>query len=184
MSAAQTLVLNATFEPLKVVDWQRAITLWYQGKAEVLKEHDVTVRAVTFSFKLPSVIRLLHYVKLKRRPVVQFTRANIYARDEFTCQYCYGGDVDNPKAYEPHRLTFDHVTPVAQGGRRGWDNIVTACEPCNRRKADRTPDEAGMTLRRTPRRPLVLAPTMKLSIGWKTPADWHSFLYWNVSLEK
>lgn len=174
--SAQTLVLNASFEPLKVVPWERAITLWYQGKAEVLKEHDVTVRAVTFSFKLPSVVRLLHFVKLKRRPVVQFTRANIYARDEFTCQYCV-------KKFEPEDLTFDHVVPVAHGGQRGWTNIVTACEPCNRRKADRTPEEAGMMLARIPRRPLVLAPTMKLSIGWKTPADWYDFLYWNITLE-
>lgn len=173
----QTLVLNASYEPLKVVDWQRAITLWVQGKVEIVETHDREVRAVTFSFKLPSVVRLLQMVRLKKRPVVQFTRANIYARDEFACQYC-------GEAFEPEDLTFDHVIPVAQGGRRGWTNIVTACEPCNRRKASRTPDEAGMTLLREPKRPLVLAPVMKLTVGWRTPANWHSYLYWNVSLEK
>lgn len=172
----QTLVLNATFEPLKVVDWQRAITLWVQGKVEIIETHDREVRAVTFSFKLPSVVRLLHFARLRRRPIVQFTRANIYARDEFSCQYC-------GLRFEPEDLTFDHVIPVAQGGQRGWTNIVTACEPCNRRKAARTPDEAGMTLLRQPRRPLVLPPTMKLTIGFRTPASWHSYLYWHVSLD-
>lgn len=172
-----TLVLNASYEPLKIVDWQRAITLWVQGKVEIVEEHDRVVKAVTFSFKLPSVVRLLRMVRMKRRPMVQFTRANIYARDEFTCQYC-------AKTFEPEELTFDHVVPVAQGGRRGWENIVTACEPCNRKKADRTPEEAGMTLLRKPRRPLVLAPTVKLSIGFRTPANWYSYLYWNVALDQ
>jgi 5-methylcytosine-specific restriction endonuclease McrA len=173
----QTLVLNASYEPLKVVDWQRAITLWVQGKVEIVETHDREVRAVTFSFKLPSVVRLLQMVRLKKRPVVQFTRANIYARDEFACQYC-------AKTFEPEDLTFDHVVPVAQGGRRGWTNIVSACEPCNRRKANRTPEEAGMVLVRPPQRPTVLAPMMKLSIGWRTPASWASYLYWNISLDR
>lgn len=172
----QTLVLNASYEPIKVVDWQRAITLWCQGKVEIVETHEREVRAVTFSFKLPSVVRLLHFVKLKKRPVVQFTRANIYQRDNFTCQYC---DV----AFEPEELTFDHVVPVAHGGRRGWDNIVTACEPCNRKKGARTPEEAGMTLRRRPHRPAVLTPSMKVTIGYRTPANWRSYLYWNVELE-
>jgi 5-methylcytosine-specific restriction endonuclease McrA len=172
----QTLVLNATYEPLKVVDWQRAITLWCQGKVEIVETHDREVRSVSFSFRLPSVVRLLYFVKLKKRPVVQFTRANIYARDNFTCQYCDG-------QFEPEDLTFDHVVPVANGGRRGWENIVTACEPCNRKKGARTPDEAGMTLRRRPHRPLVLPPTMKVTVGYRTPAAWLNYLYWNVELE-
>ena len=173
----QTLVLNASYEPLKVVDWQRAITLWVQGKVEIIEEHDRVVRAVSFSFKLPSVVRLLRFVKLRQRPLVQFTRANIYARDNFTCQYC---DV----AFEPEELTFDHVVPVAQGGTRGWENIATACEPCNRRKGARTPEEAGMRLRRAPKRPLIVPHAMKLSLGVRTPASWRSWLYWHVELDR
>lgn len=172
-----TLVLNASYEPLKVVDWQRAMVLWCQQKVEVLEEHDRVVRAVSFSFKLPSVVRLLHFVKLRKRPVVQFTRANIYARDNYTCQYC-------DEAFEPEELTFDHVVPVAQGGTRGWENIVTSCEPCNRRKGARTPKEAGLTLRRQPRRPLVLpSTTMRVAVGYRTPASWRSYLYWHLELE-
>lgn len=173
----QTLVLNATYEPIKVVDWHRAITLWVQGKVEIIEEHDRVVRAVSFSFKLPSVVRLLHFVKLRRRPVVQFTRANIYARDGYACQYC-------DETFAPEELTFDHVVPVASGGTRGWENIVTACEPCNRRKGARTPAEAGMTLRRQPRRPLIVPHTMRVTIGYRTPATWRDYLYWNVELDR
>jgi 5-methylcytosine-specific restriction endonuclease McrA len=176
MTMEQTLVLNATYEPLKVVDWQRAITLWVQGKVEIVETHDREVHAVSFSFKLPSVVRLLHFVRLKRRPVVQFTRANIYQRDDFTCQYC--GD-----QFAVEELTFDHVVPVAQGGTRGWTNIVTACEPCNRKKGARTPEEAGMTLLRKPHRPTVLAPSIKVTLGFKTPETWLDYLYWNVELK-
>ncbi len=79
----QTLLLNATFEPLKIVNWQKAMTLWCQGKVEVLSHHDREVRSPSFTFRLPSVIRLLRRIKIKRRfDYVPFSRANIYARDE------------------------------------------------------------------------------------------------------
>ncbi|HEY6510025.1 MAG TPA: HNH endonuclease, partial [Vicinamibacterales bacterium] len=107
----QTLLLNASYEPLKVVDWQKAITLWCQGKVEVIAVHDREIRSVTFSFKLPSVIRLLRFVKIRRRlDYVPFSRANIYGRDAHTCQYCR-------QVFSPMELTFDHVVPVAHGGR-------------------------------------------------------------------
>ncbi len=129
----QTLLLNATYEPLKVVNWQKAITLLCQGKVEVISVYDREIRAVSFSIKLPSVIRLLRYIKIKRRfDYVPFSRANIYARDNHSCQYC--GD-----AFPTSELTFDHVVPVAQGGRKDWENIVTCCVSCNRRKGGRTP---------------------------------------------
>src|SRR5512134_2066031 len=85
----QTLLLNATYEPLKVVHWQKAITLWCQGKVEVISVHDREIRSVSFTFKLPSVIRLLRYIRSKRRfDYVPFSRANIYARDDHSCQCC------------------------------------------------------------------------------------------------
>jgi 5-methylcytosine-specific restriction endonuclease McrA len=88
----QALLLNASYEPLKVVHWQKAITLWCQGKVEVIAVHDREIRAVSVSFKLPSVIRLLRFVKIRRRfDYVPFSRANIYARDHHTCQYCRKG---------------------------------------------------------------------------------------------
>jgi 5-methylcytosine-specific restriction endonuclease McrA len=172
----QTLLLNATFEPLKVISWQRAMTLFVQGRAEVIDTHDREVRAVTFTFKMPSIVRLLRFVKVKNVHAVKFSRANIYIRDEYTCQYC-------AQVFEAKELTFDHVVPVAKGGRRSWDNIVTACQPCNRKKDDRSPADAGMTLIRTPRRPTASA-RFRVSIGiHKTPESWRSFVYWNLELD-
>ena len=173
----QTLLLNATYEPLKVVHWQKAITLLYQGKVEVISEHDREIRAVSFRIKLPSVIRLLRYIKIKRRfDYVPFSRANIYARDNHSCQYC--GD-----QFPTSELTFDHVVPVAQGGRKDWVNIVTCCVTCNRRKGGRTPHEAGMHLVKWPKRPESV-PAIRITIGLRNaPDSWRDYLYWNAELE-
>lgn len=172
----QTLLLNATFEPVKVIDWQKAITLLTLGKVEVLAEHDREIRAISFRVKLPSVLRLLRYVRIHKSEHVAFTRANIYARDQYECQYCQ-------QAFGTADLTYDHVIPVTQGGTKGWENIVTACVDCNRRKGGRTPEEAGMTLRRLPRRPTTVL-TLKIAAGLrKAPASWMEFLYWNAELE-
>jgi 5-methylcytosine-specific restriction endonuclease McrA len=172
----QTLLLNATFEPLDVLHWQRAMVLWAQGKVEIVETHDREVRSVTFSFKLPSVVRLLKYVRTRRRPQVQFTRANIYTRDNYTCQYCR-------KEFPTQDLTFDHVVPASKGGTRSWDNIVTCCLNCNRKKANQTPEEAGMTLMRKPIRP-AYTPVFRVTLGIRrTPESWRDYLYWNVELD-
>jgi 5-methylcytosine-specific restriction endonuclease McrA len=173
----QTLLLNASYEPLKIVHWQKAVTLWCQGKVEVISVYDREIRAVSFSFKLPSVIRLLRYIKIKRRfDYVPFSRANIYARDDHRCQYC--GD-----AFSTSDLTFDHVVPVAQGGRKDWENIVTSCVTCNRQKGGRTPAEAGMHLLRAPKRP-ESAPAIRITVGLRNaPESWRDYLYWNVELD-
>lgn len=171
-----TLLLNATFEPLKVISWRRAMSLWCEGRVEIIETHDQEKRAVTFSFKVPSIVRLLRFVKVRNLHQVKFSRANIYVRDEYTCQYC-------AHRFESEDLTFDHVVPVAQGGRRSWENIVTACQPCNRRKDARTPTEAGMTLRRSPRRPAASA-RFRATVGIReTPDSWRDYLYWNVALD-
>jgi 5-methylcytosine-specific restriction endonuclease McrA len=175
----QTLLLNATYEPLKVVHWQKAITLWCQGKVEVISVYnDREVRSVSFSFKLPSVIRLLRYIKIKRNiNYVPFSRANIYARDDHSCQYC-------GKVFPTAELTFDHVVPVAQGGRKDWENIVTCCVACNRRKGGRTPAGAGMHLTRVPRRP-DKAPAIRITVGMKNaPEGWRDYFYWNMELDE
>lgn len=173
----QTLLLNASYEPLKIVHWKRAVTLLCQGKVEVISVYDREIRAVSFTFKLPSVIRLLRYIRIKRRfDYVPFSRANIYARDQHCCQYC-GED------FPTSELTFDHVVPVAQGGRKDWENIVTSCIPCNRRKGGRTPIEAGLTLIRPPKRP-TSAPAVRITIGLRqAPESWRDYLYWNVELD-
>jgi 5-methylcytosine-specific restriction endonuclease McrA len=173
----QTLLLNATYEPLKVVHWQKAITLWCQGKVEIIASHDREIRAVSFSLKLPSVIRLLRYVRIRKRfDYVPFSRANIYARDGYTCQYC-------AHQQPTQELTFDHVIPVSQGGRKDWENIVTCCVSCNRRKGGRTPEEARMRLVKPPRRP-DSAPAIRITIGLRNaPDSWRDYLYWNLELD-
>ena len=173
----QTLLLNASYEPLRVVHWQKAITLLWQGKVEVISVYDREVRAVSFTFKLPSIIRLLRYVRIKRRlDYVPFSRANIYARDDHTCQYC-------GQALPTNELTFDHVIPVAHGGRKDWENIVTCCIDCNRKKGGRTPAEAGLRLIRHPRRPESVG-AIRITIGIRNaPESWRDYLYWNVELD-
>ena len=173
----QTLLLNASYEPLKIVDWRKAITLWCQGKVEVISVYDREIRSVSFSVKLPSVIRLLRYITIRRRfDYVPFSRVNIYARDGHRCQYC-------GKGFAVSDLTFDHVVPVSQGGRKDWGNIVTSCVTCNRRKGGRTPLEAGMSVIRTPRRPTRL-PVVRLTLGLRNaPESWRDYLYWNVELD-
>ena len=109
----QTLVLNATYEPLRVVPWQKAITLLFQGKVEVIAVYDREIRGVTVRVRLPSVLRLLRRVRMKRSfAEVPFSRANVYARDDHACQYC-------GERFPPSQLTFDHVVPVARGGAQG-----------------------------------------------------------------
>lgn len=173
----QTLLLNSTFEPIKVLHWQRAVTLWVQNKVEIVEVHDRDIRAVKFTFKMPSVVRLLKYARIKRADHVPFTRSNIYARDGYECQYCGG-------KFKGDDLTFDHVIPSSQGGTKSWENIVSACVDCNRRKDNRTPEEANMPLLRQPLRP-TSAITLHVTIGMrKCPADWRSYLYWNVELDE
>lgn len=167
----QVLVLNASYESLAIVPWQRAITLFYEGKVEIVTSYaDRVIRSAKIVMQMPSVVRLVRFAHVRRRAMVPFTRANVYARDGHVCQYCL-----EPKA--PEHLTYDHVIPVAQGGDRGWLNIVTACVPCNRKKGARTPQEAGMALKRTPRRPLVLPHGSHLTPHFRAPLDWASFMF-------
>lgn len=170
MLTASTLVLNQSFEPIKIISWQRAMTLLAQAKVEIIETHALTTRTPSFTFQLPAVVRLFHYVKTRARTVVPFTRHNLYLRDGHRCQYC-------EETFEADALTFDHVIPLAQGGQGGWENIVTACQPCNRKKADQTPEQARMPLARRPRRPPAL-PMLKVSQqARKTPVQWRDYLF-------
>jgi 5-methylcytosine-specific restriction endonuclease McrA len=171
----QTLVLNATYEPLRVVGWQKAVRLLFQAKVEVLAEYEREILGVSLRVKLPSVLRLLRHVRIKRAcGHVPFSRANVFARDEHRCQYC--GD-----RRPPRQLTFDHVWPVARGGHKGWDNIVTCCIPCNRAKGDLTPEEAGLSLLRRPRRPEGWRLLMRGSGLRRSPENWRDYLAWGLS---
>jgi 5-methylcytosine-specific restriction endonuclease McrA len=177
MAGTRTLLLNSTYEPLKVITWQRAVTLMWLGKVEVIREYDGYIRAVTFKIKMPAVVRLLRFIR-RKRPQVSFSRRNLFLRDHNSCQYC-------GKERDTSELTYDHVTPRSQGGRTEWANIVTACVDCNRRKGGRTPEQAGMRLMRHPKRPEHLPGVVTITIALNTaPESWRDFLYWNVRLDE
>ena len=173
-----TLLLNASFEPLRVVPWQRAFVLVFQQKVEILEEYSTAISTVSRRFKVPAVIKLRRWVNLKRqRPVIRFSRANVYARDDFHCQYCY-------KKFPERELTLDHVHPVVRGGRKVWENIVTACIRCNQKKSDRTPEEVGLRLLTKPHIPQWL-PGMYHSLRTKTAPDiWVPYLDVGFKIKK
>ena len=137
------LVLNQNYEPLNVCRARRAIMLLYNSKAEMLENGTGFIHSASYSFPLPSVIRLAYMIK-RPRPQRKLTRLEVFHRDQYTCQYC---------GKQIHQLTLDHVAPRYRGGEHIWENVVSACIPCNRRKAGRTPDEAGMKLIHQPTSP-------------------------------
>ncbi|MBW1721319.1 MAG: HNH endonuclease [Deltaproteobacteria bacterium] len=170
----QVLLLNITYEPLKIINWKKAITLLCLGKVEVIEEYDHEIRSVSFSIKLPAVVRLLKLIKRPKSPI-KFSRQNIYSRDRYTCQYC-------GKRFSTEELTYDHVLPKSRGGKTVWENIVTCCVDCNRKKGGRTPEEASMRLIRKPTRPSWV-PALRITIGFnKVPETWRDYLYWTVEL--
>ena len=143
MIDAPVLVLNQGFEPHDVCRTRRAIVLVYCGKAELVEDSRGEVHSVSRAFAIPSVIRLTQRV---RRPFHErrLSRLEVFMRDSYTCQYC--GRVTRD-------LTLDHVVPRSQGGIHSWENVVSACKSCNRRKGGRTPDQAGMKLLTEPMTP-------------------------------
>ena len=171
-----TLLLNASYEPLRIISWRKALTLLFAGKVEVIDEYDHEVHSVTFSIKLPSICKLVKYVRVKNRNRVKFSRANIYARDDYKCQYC-------GKRFPTEDLTFDHVIPAARDGKKTWENIVTACFRCNHKKGGRTPAQARMALVRLPTEPRWL-PAYHITFRINSPPEaWRDYLYWNVELD-
>ena len=140
----------------------------------MIEEYGRNIHSVSFTIKLPSVVRLLNIVKRNQKPV-KFSRQNIYARDKYKCQYC---GTKSP----PEDLTYDHVLPKSRGGRTEWKNIVTCCIDCNRKKGGRTPREASMKLLKKPVMP-AWVPAVRLTIGFNhVPQTWREYLYWNVEL--
>jgi 5-methylcytosine-specific restriction endonuclease McrA len=173
VSLSRALVLNASYQPVKLISWQKALCLWFQGKVEVLEYHPSAARSASHSFRLPSVMRLKRYVHPRRAtPRLKFSRENIYLRDNYTCQYC-------AKTFAHKELTLDHVVPASKFGRKDWTNVVTACRNCNHRKANRTPLGAGMPLLNEPRIPHSLPTKTAMFaefISENMPAEWRAYL--------
>ena len=161
------LVLKQSYEPLTVCRARRAGVLVYQGKAEMLEDGLGHIHTISQTIPLPSVIRLSQMIKRPRRER-KMTRYEIFNRDRYTCQYC--GD-------QSRHLTLDHVIPRYRGGQHTWENVVSACVACNRKKAGRTPREANMKLIRQPSPP-VGGPFYIVPYHYLSKRDeWRKYLY-------
>lgn len=196
MLNSSVLVLNRSYLPIHVTSVKRAFSLLYQGLARAIDEQYQTFdfdawRQVAVAreeeaigtssgpIRVPRVIVLVAFDRLPKRHV-RFSRINLMARDNFQCQYCRS----KPARAE---LNLDHVVPRALGGRSTWENVVTSCVDCNRRKGGRTPHQARMQLRKRPVRPRW-TPLMNLMLSSVRYKEWRPFLsvvdasYWNVEL--
>ena len=182
IESCHALVLNADFRPLSyfplsIWSWQDAVKAVFLDRVSVISEYERVIHSPSFEMRLPSVIALKEYVPAARRPA--FTRFNVFLRDHFNCQYC-GRD------FATQVLTFDHVVPKSRGGRTSWNNVVTACSPCNLLKGNRLLHESGMSLQRLPAEPTT---TELQENGRAFPPgylheSWRDFLYWDSELEQ
>jgi 5-methylcytosine-specific restriction endonuclease McrA len=163
--SSRVLVLNSSYEPLNVCTVRRAVILVLKEKAELLETGSRTLHSESISFPHPVVIRLVTYVRVPRDSRSRrITRRAVFARDSWTCQYCG----------RTTHLTVDHVVPRSRGGTSAWENIVTSCAPCNRRKGNHTPVEANMHPRRKPRVP---GPTIFIRVAAPVVPDaWQQYL--------
>jgi 5-methylcytosine-specific restriction endonuclease McrA len=195
MLDASVLVLNRHYQPVHVTSVRRAMSLMYQGAARAIDEqyrlyefedwaalstavHEC-IATVNRRIRIPRVVVLSAYEYLPKGRV-RFSRFNIYARDNDTCQYC-------GRQLPRSELNLDHVVPRSQGGKTSWENVVCSCVPCNLAKGGRTPLQAGMLLLREPVRPRW-TPLFRTAVKRRTYREWLPFLtiadasYWNVEL--
>jgi 5-methylcytosine-specific restriction endonuclease McrA len=188
-----TLVLNRSWQPVNVAPVSRALVLVWNDAARVVDPADYQlydwsdwskqrpaegeqfIQAVRFRLRVPEVIALSGYDRLPTA-AVSFSRRNLFKRDRYTCQYC-------GKQPGSEELTIDHVVPRAQGGQSRWDNCVLACLECNKRKADRTPQQATMRLRKAPVQPAWNPLYALHDVRIKTWSKFISEAYWSVELE-
>lgn len=178
LSNCPALVLNAdytplSYYPLSLWPWQTAIKAVFLERVDIVASYEREVHSANRTMPIPSVIALRQFVKPGQFPA--FTRFNVFLRDRFSCQYCGS----------PHNLTFDHVIPRRLGGRTSWENVATACAPCNLRKGGRTPRQAQMPLLIEPIRPTSWQLQER---GRAFPPNylhetWRDWLYWDVELE-
>jgi 5-methylcytosine-specific restriction endonuclease McrA len=163
----RTLLLDASYHPVRVINWQKAIILILSGRAEVVAEFDdIKIRSTRLCLNLPKILRL--FSPHRGNQQVQFNRYNVFYRDKFICQYCV-------KKFNVTELTFDHVVPQSRGGRTNWFNIVSCCHTCNRKKGSKTPEEAGLKLIKKPKQP-KWTPYLCLRLKDDDPQEWFEFL--------
>ncbi len=187
-----TLVLNRNWQPVNVATVARALVMLWNESARVVdpesfqlytwsdwaklqpKHGEPFIRSVRFRLRVPEVITLTRYDRY-RESTVTFSRRNIFKRDHSTCQYCG----IRPGTSE---LTIDHVLPRSLGGVSSWENCVLACVRCNSKKANRTPEQANMKLKKKPARPDWKPMYAYTNIRIESWSKFISEAYWNVAL--
>jgi 5-methylcytosine-specific restriction endonuclease McrA len=157
------LVLNATYEPLSIVPARRAACLVLAQKADIVHDDGTSIHSARLTVPSPTVIRLRYVVKVPYYRHAALSRRAVFARDDHRCQYC--GE---------HADSIDHIFPRSRGGQHEWENVAAACRPCNLKKRDRTPQEAGMRLARPPRAPRETA-WVVVAVG-RVPEVWKPYL--------
>lgn len=161
------LLLNASFEPMRIISWKKAVCMFFSGKVEVIEEYDAQIRSVSVIIAAPSVVRLLEYVQIgKKLPAL--TRANILARDRFRCQYC-------DKQLNAQTATIDHIIPRSLDGKSTWKNLVCCCSRCNRQKGCLSLKKVNMKLLKKPIKPNWL-PIVNVRFKNNVPTTWIAFL--------
>lgn len=174
---SDVLLLNFSYEPLGVIDVKRAVQLLFARKVEVVEAEAGLVRSTSTAFPLPSILRMLYYVGRKRKRI-ELTKKNVLLRDRYTCAYCEARGARGDRT-----MTVDHVLPKSKGGPSTWENLVCACMRCNNRKNNRSPEHAGMKLKRKPKAPKYI-PWIRVKRN-TLPGEWHQFLFlYNVSIEE
>lgn len=168
----KVLALSSTYEPLGVIDWCKAVALYYSGKVYILSKYEKTIKSPSLEIQVPSVI-VFKNGKGTRKNSVRFSRKNVWIRDEGRCQYC-GIEVSSKN------FTLDHVVPKKHGGGTSWNNVVTCCVKCNQKKADKLLHKSGLFLKKSPSKPSNL-PYVQDSeyyadFGSKIPDDWKFWL--------
>ena len=157
----RSLVLNASYEPLAVVAARRAVVLVLKEKADIIESNGMVFRSERLSIPAPSVVRLTYFVHVPFRARASLTRRAVFARDDWSCQYC-GKAAEN----------VDHVIPRSRGGMHAWENVVASCRRCNAKKENHLHAEVGMKLRRNPYAP---RDGLRLSLG-KLEPEWEQYL--------
>jgi len=170
---ARVLLLNASYEPLRVVSVKRAVGLLMRGVVEGVDGVAARLHTPSTVFEVPSVLRLRYYVNVPRRGAT-WSRRGVLVRDGYACVYCgaHVGERHHGQIITRADFTVDHLIPRSRGGSNAWGNTACACRWCNHRKADRAPHEAGMRLRWEPKTPRV----NYLIVSGEVPAEWKVYL--------
>lgn len=163
----RTLLIDCNYFPVKIISWQKAISLLVAQKAQSVEDYsDITIRSTSKKINLPKILRLESHHRVTFK--VKFTRLNVFLRDDFSCQYC-------GRRQDQKELTFDHVIPVSKNGPTTWENVVTSCKLCNSKKGPKLLEDTNLKLMTPPKKPRW-SPELCFNLGPNDPDEWYEFL--------